>query len=419
MTMRASGVLRRQQRPYYNLASKSEHGRRMTGFMTPYRHFMWKQNELWRNVHEAQFEHLRRTYKRQWLEAFRLNSDEYIAKYNVTKAAQLAQWEGEMHSQEKKRVEELQKAQGRKALQSKHLDLLREYHERQFFYWYERASERLQYMTHIPYIPQSQLQEHIEKELNKYVAGNSGSPYPLNFAGQMPLLEDADGSIAEVPSGLMVNHTAENPASTAVPYSAPQGEAMADEQLLQMLAGAQEEALVVPGADSAAFSEAINDVIRGEDSQDEDVKVARSVEESEDDREVSRRAYIDRGKTGSRAIFRPRDDGTAPAASPSSAPRLRKRKKKDEAQARIEELGRELQKNLVGGAAATDAALPGIGEVGAAAGRLRDRVVLPTIEEIKQSTDSSHVRMQNILDKRYGRGKFKPHAGETPKGEDL
>lgn len=42
-------------------------------------------------------------------------------------------------------------------------------------------------MMHIPYINQDNIHEHIERELDKYVAG-SKDPYPLNFVGQMPLL---------------------------------------------------------------------------------------------------------------------------------------------------------------------------------------------------------------------------------------
>ncbi|MFY7848365.1 MAG: hypothetical protein ACOVSS_04820, partial [Bacteroidia bacterium] len=45
-----------------------------------------------RNIMENQFEHLRNVYKRQWYEAYRVNADEYIYKYNITKAAQMVQW---------------------------------------------------------------------------------------------------------------------------------------------------------------------------------------------------------------------------------------------------------------------------------------------------------------------------------------
>lgn len=465
--MKFTPALRRQMRVYYNLPSKSEHGRRMTGFMAPYRHFMWKQNELWRNVHEAQFEHLRKVYKRQWLEAFRVNSDEYIYKYNITKAAQLAHWETEMQAQEKKRIENLHLAQGRQALKKKHLDLLREFHERQFFYWYERASERLQYMSYIQYIPQSGIQEHIEKELNKYVIG-SKEPYRLNFAGQMPMLEDAEGNVAQVPQNLMVNHTAEHPDASATAYIPPQGMALAEEALLQLLASAQEEELGVLGVsgsgsggpsageggspmtpdgsgDAAAFSEALNDVLRGEEADEAEVKVARSMEETDEDREVSRRAYIDRGKTGSRAIFRPRPAGdvageassAAGAGSSPTAPPVKRRKKTDKTHAvqqQFDRMAQAMQEKFfqqsglspsaaAGGIAeggAAGAVVPKVGEIGSAVGRLRDRVAMPSVEEIQSTTQTSHVRMQNVLDKKYQRGKFKK-GGSNPNadGEDL
>lgn len=152
-----------------------------------------------------------------------------------------------MRAQEKKRVENAQMALGRQSLKQKHMDLLREFHERQFFYWFERASERLQYMSLIRYVPQSNIQEHIEAELDKYVAG-SKSPYPLNFAGQVPLLEDAEGNITEVPQGLLVNHTAEHPDAAARAYAAPESVSLAEERLLHLLASAQEEDLAVAGA---------------------------------------------------------------------------------------------------------------------------------------------------------------------------
>lgn len=457
----------RQMRPYYNLPSKSEHGRKMTGFMTPYRHFMWKQNELWRNVHEAQFEHLRKMYKRQWLEAFRVNADEYIYKYNITKAAQLAQWENEMHEQEKKRRDNLYLAQARQSLKKKHLDLLREFHERQFFYWYERASERLQYMSYIRYVPQSKIQEHIEAELDKYVIG-SKEPYRLNFAGQMPLLEDKDGNIAEVPSNLFVNHIAEHPSSTAKEYNPPEGVTLAEEQLLQLLASAQEEQLVVGGPShhsvemksdgvegeredpraSSILDEVINDVLRQEEMKDAEVKVARSMEETEEEREISRRAYIDRGKIGSKAIFRPRstDSATMPASPggagasmdggipsgtggtsmpPPPARRRRKIRKEDKAHAKQLEQdikAMELQRQLLQGDAIASSAsgadgtgvpgVPPVGEIGLSAKRLRDRIVMPSIQEIQAATQTDNVRMQSLLDKKYQRGKFKK-GGDT------
>lgn len=412
--MRSSGVVRRQMRPYYNLPSKSEHGRRMTGFLTPYRHWMWKQNELWRNVHEAQFEHLRKVYKRQWLESFRVNADEYIYKYNITKSAQLAQWEHEMQGQETKRRESQQMAQGRQALKKKHLDLLREFHERQFFYWYERASERLQYMTHINYIPQSSIQDHIERELDKYVVG-SKAPYALNFVGQMPMIEDAEGNIAQVPANLMANHVAENPDGGATMYQPPESTAAAEEKLLQMMASAQEEELRIHAEDSAAWSESIEDMDRTEEERDAARKVARSMEETNEDREVSRRAYIDRGKTGSKTIFRrPRfeDDGkTPPPGAIGTQPLQRRKSRLDRAHALQE------QEDATVAMTSAQSTKPGVdvtgtakrGEIKETRGRVRDRAVLPTLETLQKSPEMmagntlhGRIRSQDLMERRYG-----------------
>ncbi|KPA86404.1 putative mitochondrial hypothetical protein [Leptomonas pyrrhocoris] len=422
--MRSSGVARRQMRPYYNLPSKSEHGRRMTGFLTPYRHWMWKQNELWRNVHEAQFEHLRKVYKRQWLESFRVNADEYIYKYNITKAAQLAQWEHEMQGQETKRRESQQMAQGRQALKKKHLDLLREFHERQFFYWYERASERLHYMTHINYIPQSSIQDHIERELDKYVVG-AKTPYALNFVGQMPMIEDAEGNIVQVPANLMTNHATENPDGGATMYQPPESTAAAEEKLLQMMASAQEEELHIHAEDTAAWSESIEDMDRTEEEKDADRKVARSMEETSEDREVSRRAYIDRGKTGSKTIFRrPRfeDDGNAPPASETGTTPMRRRKSKlDKAHA--------LQEKWDAAAAMTSAKAmkPGVepdggvkrGEIKQVKGRVRDRVVIPSLETLQKSPELMagnqlrvKIRSHQLMERAYGINKKKKGGGD-------
>lgn len=402
----------------------------MTGFLTPYRHWMWKQNELWRNVHEAQFEHLRGVYKRQWLESFRVNADEYIYKYNITKAAQLAQWEHEMHAQEKARVEKQQLAHGRQALKKKHLDLLREFHERQFFYWYERASERLQYMTHINYIPQSDFAQHLEKELNKYVAG-SRNPYPLNFAGQLPMLEDVHGDIAQVPATVMVNHATEHPGSSASVYEPPEATALAEDRLLEMMASAQEEELRLRTDESSAFSSALSDMERDEDEQEAERKVARSMEETETEREVSRRAYIDRGKTGSHTIFRrPRfedDAGGGEAAAPKSgvgsggggaAPTVKRRSKLDRVHALQQQedaAAAKMSKERAG--EKTDEVK--IGETASHRGRIRDRIVMPTWEQLEQYPEvmkgnrvGGPVRAGKVIDERYKRGKFRKPGGD-------
>uniref|UniRef100_A0A0A9XW54 Protein Bel-2 n=1 Tax=Lygus hesperus TaxID=30085 RepID=A0A0A9XW54_LYGHE len=136
-----------------------------------------------------------------------------------------------MQAQERKRRESMQLAQGRQALKKKHLDLLREYHERQFFYWFERASERLQYMMHIPYISQSEIHEHVEKELNKYVTGST-QPYPLNFIGQLPLLEDKQGNVVEVHASLVTNHMSEGAETQTRVYEPPSSTTMSEEKLM-------------------------------------------------------------------------------------------------------------------------------------------------------------------------------------------
>lgn len=170
-------------------------GKTNSGWKQPFYIWSWKQRELFRNIQEAQFEHMRNVYKRQWYEGYRVNASEYIYKYNITKAAQLVQWENEMEAQEKKRREAYQRSAGRRALRDKHVDLLREYHEKEFFNWYERASERLQYMSQtMKFLDKNEIDQHIEAELAKYVY-EPGRSYPLNFAGQMPLLEDNDGNI--------------------------------------------------------------------------------------------------------------------------------------------------------------------------------------------------------------------------------
>ncbi|KAG5492227.1 hypothetical protein GH5_01137 [Leishmania sp. Ghana 2012 LV757] len=417
-----SGVVRRQMRPYYNLPSKSEHGRRMTGFLTPYRHWMWKQNELWRNVHEAQFEHLRKVYKRQWLESFRVNADEYIYKYNITKSAQLAQWEHEMQSQERKRRESQQLAQGRQALKKKHLDLLREFHERQFFYWYERASERLQYMTHINYIPQASIQEHIDRELDKYTVG-SKTPYPLNFAGQMPMLEDRDGNIAQVPASLMTNHATENPDGGATMYEPPESTAIAEEKLLQMMASAQEEELRIRPEDSNAWSESMEDMDRSESARFDSLKVARSMEETDEERAVSRRVYIDRGKTGSKTIFRrPRldDDGATPPSTGGTTPMKRRKSKTDRMHALQQQQDAAVAKATAKALRDGDSAASTTkrGEVAENRGRFRDRMITPSLETLQQSPEmmaqnkpGGRVRTHHLMERVYGVGKFKKGGG--------
>jgi hypothetical protein len=338
--LRQTATRRRHIRHFNNLANKFQ-GHSVAPFMFPYRHWAWKQGEVLRQVHEAQFEHMRRVYKRQWLDSFRVNADEYIHKYNITKAAQLAEWEHEMHAQEAKRKETMMMAQGREQLRKKHVDLLREYHERQFFHWYERASERLQYMTRIPYINQSNIADHIEAELNKYTMGSSGTKqYPLNFVGQMPMIEDSDGNVVEVPEVLYDQHVAERQQSTAKVYR-PGVAASADVELQQSVVSAASRDLFEESEDTYggdAVSSTVNDVTDLETQLETEKKTAKSMEDTEDDVRIARRNYIQRGKQGSKSPFRrPKVDLDAPSSSaaPSGSsdanvPKLRKIKKTSE-----------------------------------------------------------------------------------------
>eukprot|EP00758_Cryptobia_borreli_P004238 Tbor_TRINITY_DN4257_c0_g1::TRINITY_DN4257_c0_g1_i1::g.23830::m.23830 len=391
-----------QYRCYDNLPSNTGYGRMMTGFITPYRHWMWKQNELWRNVHEAQFEHLRRVYKRQWFESYRVNADEYIHKYNATKAATLTQWETEMQTQDAQRLEHLHKARASAKLKAKHRDLYREVHERQFFQWYERASERLQAMTKIPYIPKDKMSEHIDAELEKYVAGKD-VPYQLNFVGQMPLLEDKDGNIVQVPSHLAENHFAERPTSEATSYTPPKG-ATASERLSGIVSS--EVNLLFDSETEAEMASVLEDMAREEDKIKTRDESSKSEEETLEQREIARRAYIDRGKVGSKF----RSDwkksgkpGAAPVAKPESPSAAgegvkgsKKGKKpsidsaarkkiisdatsgiKAKAFSKEEEqayLGKHLDKAEVVG--------PSVGEVATNVPKLRSRVKLPSMEEV-------------------------------------
>lgn len=403
----------RVYRPNYNLPNPTGAGRLMTGFMTPYRHWMWKQNELWRNVHEAQFQHLRRVYRRQWFESFRVNADEYVYKYNITKAAQLAQWEHEMHEQEAKRRETMQTAQARQQLKNKHMDLLREYHERHFFYWYERASERLQYMSRIQYVSQDELDGHINKELDKYVAGKSHG-YPLNFVGQLPMLEDGDGNIVEVPAELMQRHVSENPTSTATAYQPPL--TSGDDQLRRIVSGIEESVLDV--ADKSALASAIEDIAKTEDEASEEAKVAVEMEKSDDDREVSRRKYIGRGQVGSKSAFRKAKTDVSAAPAPSaSSPLKKKHRRLDDQHRKSLEQDAEMTKQY-GKADALGASDVKLGEIKPMRGRARDKVALPKMEDVLSNplmaagNLNKAVKGDREAEKRFGRDKKSSKRGD-------
>ena len=235
-------------------------GKTNSGFKLPYNIWSWKQNELFRNVHEAQFEHLRKVYKRQWYEAFRVNADEYVYKYNITKAAQMAQWEGEMEAQERERQQVVQMTEGRQRLKGKHVDIMKEFHERQFFFWYERASERLQYMSNMSFVKHDDLDAHIDRELSKYETRAAGedqhAPYPLNFVGQMPMLEDHDLTMSAVPKHDRQSSRGAVPEDSSVEgYEAPSVDGQSDS-----------------GAELAAITSDVHSL-----DQDEDSRVANVV----------------------------------------------------------------------------------------------------------------------------------------------
>lgn len=355
--LKRSLIRRRHIRHFNNLADKFE-GRSVAPFMFPYRHWAWKQGEVLRQVHEAQFEHMRKLYKRQWLDSFRVNADEYIHKYNITKAAQVAAWEHEMHAQEAKRKETMMMSQGREQLRRKHVDLLREYHERQFFHWFERASERLQYMTRIPYVDQATIAEHIEAELNKYCKPSTGSTavkrYPLNFVGQMPMVEDDDGNVVEVPEPLYAQHVAERVSSTARPY-AP-GRATSAEDALQITVisaaartlFAEEDDAAVAAYGSDAVASTVNDMTDLETALEADKKTAKSMEETNEDVEIARKNYITRGKQGSKTPFRraKSDMDSAVSVAPSAnaagtfdkTPKIRKKLEQNKLMEHLESL---------------------------------------------------------------------------------
>ena len=194
----------------------NKYGRSHTAWMPPYFVWRWKQNELFRQMYEYQMEHLRRIYRRQWFESYRINADEYLSVYSKAKAAQYLSWQKEVLNAEKKRKEDNWKIVAAKQLGKKQSDLWREYSEKKFFYWYERASERIQQMNALPWIKREELGKHIDLQLDKYVATQengsgphlseflsshqkSSQKYPLNFVGQMPMLEDRLGNVASVP----------------------------------------------------------------------------------------------------------------------------------------------------------------------------------------------------------------------------
>lgn len=374
----------------------------MTGYITPYRHWMWKQNELWRNIHEAQFEHLRRVYKRQWLESWRVNADEYIHKYNITKAATLNQWENEMHAQDARRLDKLHDSIARKKLKSKHRDLFREIHEREFFHWYERASERLQAMTKIPYIPRESISDHIEKELDKYVAGKS-EPYPLNFVGQMPVLEDTDGNIAELTKGLYNNFVAERPTTSAKTYEAPKEASIVD-QLTSVISGEAHALIDVDEAD-ALESAVLEEMAResaGAKAAMNDMTEGKSAEELA----IDRRAYIERGKHSTKVRSDFKSSARTVTITPQSPTQMTEAaatgavKKKKPAPAAGVVTGRAARQKIIEEATSrkvsaeqteaflhanldkSDVAAPKVGEIATKVPKLRSRLKMPDMQEV-------------------------------------
>jgi len=161
-------------------------------------------------------EHLRKVYRRQWYESYRINADEYLSVYSKTKAAQYQAWQEEVIKQDKKRREDTWKMQATSQLNKKQREIWQEFSEKKFFYWYERASERLQQLNLLPWIRREDFGAHVERELDKYTGekpkddhppGYRGhlldrpvkKKYPLNFVGQMPFIEDKQGNIVSAP----------------------------------------------------------------------------------------------------------------------------------------------------------------------------------------------------------------------------
>ena len=394
--MQSTQLSRRQYRAFDNLPTKHlGYGRHMSGFVTPFRFWMWRQNELWRNVHEAQFEHLRRVYRRQWFESYRVNADEYIHKYNISKAATLAQWETEMHQQDAQRLDRMRQHKSLAKLKDKQRDLFKEAHERQFFQWYERASERLQAMRKLPYIPRSEVAAHIEAELSKYTAGQEGN-YPLNFIGQIPLLEDDDGNIVEVPAHMMSTHRAERPDSTATEYTAPKA-SNAEDHLLGLVSN--DAHFLFEEGKSSLEQQVLEDIAKEEDELRTEMERSSPVlEKSRDEIEAERRAYIERGKVGVKTGNWKKSGRTvAPARADSSAstgvgkkptrPAANKVDRKQIIEAAKEKTRSKLDASLENKYASqrlssTGTAGPGVGEVASAVPKIRSRLKLPSMEEV-------------------------------------
>ena len=320
-----------------------ERGKERSGFSSPYRIFLWRQNDLFRNVQEAQWEHLRRVYRRQWYEAYRVNADEYIYKYNQTKAAQLAAWEAEMEDQEKQRRDAMHMAEGRQRLRDKHHDILREYHERHFFHWYERASERLQYLNRTSFITRENIDAHLEAELDKYVAGKDGS-YPLNFAGQMPFLEDNDGNIKEAPEHMAMEYEAHYPESEIARYTPPSS--LLDRNEAFPISGE----IVDVDADAV---KAYDEMAMEKDKDAEEREATQADEASPTESETDRQHYINRGKLGGK--HRMKKGRSAPLSAAASAEAVQMRQKAGPATT-LSPAGEKRKKTLKG----ADAIAPGI-----------------------------------------------------------
>lgn len=262
-----------------------------TGFKTMFRLWQHRQDELFRNIHEAQFEHLRRVYRRQYFEAYRANADEYIAKYNITKAATLAQHEAELNDQDAKRRDAMERAVAKKALAKKHASIRAEFHEREFFHWYERAMERLQQMAKIKYVTRDDLDDHIAKELNKYVL-KPDAQYPLNFVGQMPLLEDEDLNVVAGSRNLGHMYRVDNPNKDVAEYEPPFAEGQEPEDAAPITADVSP--LDAEAADRLAgqvFDQMADEELLRSDAQNEVEDQSQFAED------VARRQYVDRGRT--------------------------------------------------------------------------------------------------------------------------
>jgi type II secretory pathway pseudopilin PulG len=333
-----------------------------TGFESPYHAYRHRQHELYRNAFEAQFSHLRKIYAKQWYEAYIANADEYVTKYNITKAATMARWEEEMEQQEAKRRDVFEMTQARGKLKSKHADLTRELRERRFFHWYERASERLQYMEQtMTFVKREDINAHIEKELSKYQIGSSKSAtdvkrYPLNFAGQMPFLENGNLQIVAAARHNLQQYQADNPRKRRRLriYDPPENPTSA--KGASAAAESPRISAAVHGLDAEEFEGTLMASVIDDMADEETLRRTGPVEKMDEEgarsdvqRLAKRREYIDRGKVSLRGVTQ-----RAPSAASAGSPTIAESRsmsaralKREQQTQRNQELQRQAIRNVV------------------------------------------------------------------------